>query len=78
VYEADRYAQVAAERRREQQAMLGYLAAEGCRMEYLRGELDDPDAAPCGRCDNWRLGYVSQQGVRMTSRPRQPRSGMSR
>src|SRR6266851_5356546 len=34
VYEADRYAQVAAERRREQQAMLGYLAAEGCRMEY--------------------------------------------
>jgi ATP-dependent DNA helicase RecQ len=52
VYEADRYAQVAAERRREQQAMLGYLAAERCRMEYLRRELDDPDAAPCGRCDN--------------------------
>lgn len=51
-YEADRYAQVAAERLREQQAMLGYLAAEGCRMEYLRRELDDPDAAPCGRCDN--------------------------
>jgi ATP-dependent DNA helicase RecQ len=52
VYEADRYAQVAAERRREQQAMLGYLATDGCRMEYLRRELDDPDAAPCGRCDN--------------------------
>ena len=37
---------------REQQAMLGYLATGGCRMEYLRRELDDPAAAPCGRCDN--------------------------
>src|SRR5262252_1832942 len=61
VYEADRYAQVAAERRREQQAMLGYLAAEGCRMEYLRRELDDPDAAPCGRCDNCTGRYWPQQ-----------------
>jgi ATP-dependent DNA helicase RecQ len=32
--------------------MLGYLATGGCRMEYLRRELDDPAAAPCGRCDN--------------------------
>jgi len=32
--------------------MLGYIAADGCRMEYLRRELDDSDAAPCGRCDN--------------------------
>ncbi|HEX3493587.1 MAG TPA: hypothetical protein VHU92_29895, partial [Streptosporangiaceae bacterium] len=24
----------------------------GCRMEFLRRELDDPEAAPCGRCDN--------------------------
>jgi len=23
-----------------------------CRLEHLRRELDDPDAAPCGRCDN--------------------------
>ena len=52
VYDADRYARVAAERAREQQAMLGYLATDGCRMEYLRRELDDPEAAPCGRCDN--------------------------
>jgi ATP-dependent DNA helicase RecQ len=51
-YDADRYARVAAERSREQQAMLGYIAAGGCRMEYLRRELDDPAAAPCGRCDN--------------------------
>jgi ATP-dependent DNA helicase RecQ len=32
--------------------MLGYVATTGCRMEYLRRELDDPAAAPCGRCDN--------------------------
>jgi len=51
-YDADRYARVAAERSREQQAMLGYAATGGCRMEYLRRELDDPAAEPCGRCDN--------------------------
>ena len=52
VYDADRYARVAAERAREQRAMLGYIATAGCRMEYLRRQLDDPAAAPCGRCDN--------------------------
>jgi ATP-dependent DNA helicase RecQ len=51
-YDADRYARVAAERAREQQAMLGYIVTSGCRMEYLRKELDDPEAGPCGRCDN--------------------------
>jgi ATP-dependent DNA helicase RecQ len=51
-YDADRYARVSAERSREQRAMLGYITADGCRMEYLRRELDDPAAAPCGRCDN--------------------------
>src|SRR5205807_7128979 len=29
-----------------------YLATAGCRMEFLRRQLDDPAAAPCGRCDN--------------------------
>jgi ATP-dependent DNA helicase RecQ len=51
-YDADRYARVAGERAREQQAMLGYLETTGCRMEYLRRELDDPAAQACGRCDN--------------------------
>jgi ATP-dependent DNA helicase RecQ len=51
-YDADRYARVAAERSREQEAMLGYAGTRGCRMEYLRRELDDPGARPCGRCDN--------------------------
>src|SRR4029077_7356760 len=51
-YDAERYERVAAERVREQEAMLAYQATDGCRMEYLRRQLDDPAAAPCGRCDN--------------------------
>jgi ATP-dependent DNA helicase RecQ len=51
-YDEERYARVAAERSREQQAMLGYIATADCRMEYLLRELDDPAAKPCGRCDN--------------------------
>jgi ATP-dependent DNA helicase RecQ len=51
-YDRERYERVAAERSREQRAMLDYEAADACRMEFLRRELDDPEAAPCGRCDN--------------------------
>jgi ATP-dependent DNA helicase RecQ len=51
-YDADRYRRVAAERTREQRAMLDYISTTRCRMEYLRRQLDDPQAAPCGRCDN--------------------------
>jgi ATP-dependent DNA helicase RecQ len=51
-YDTERYARVREAREREQQAMLDYLATDGCRMHYLREQLDDPDAAPCGRCDN--------------------------
>ena len=52
VYDAERYRRVAATRRAEQQAMREYAATTGCRMEFLRRQLDDPEAAPCGRCDN--------------------------
>ena len=51
-YDAERYARVSQERKREQQAMLGYLETTQCRMDYLRKELDDPDSSACGRCDN--------------------------
>ncbi|WP_149262173.1 RecQ family ATP-dependent DNA helicase [Actinomadura sp. K4S16] len=51
-YDRERYERVTAERRREQQAMLDYIATTGCREEFLRRQLDDPAAAPCGRCDN--------------------------
>src|SRR6185312_15294687 len=62
VYDKQRYDRVAAERAREQQAMLGYTETGGCRMEYLRRELDDPEAAPCGRCDNC-TGVARPAGV---------------
>jgi ATP-dependent DNA helicase RecQ len=51
-YDGARYARVAADRSAEQQAMRAYAATTECRMEYLRRQLDDPDAAACGRCDN--------------------------
>jgi ATP-dependent DNA helicase RecQ len=51
-YDGERYERVARERGREQQAMLAYQAMDACRMEFLRQELDDPEAARCGRCDN--------------------------
>jgi ATP-dependent DNA helicase RecQ len=47
--------------------MLDYVSATGCRMEYLRRALDDPSAAPCGRCDNCGglslPGEVSEEAV---------------
>jgi ATP-dependent DNA helicase RecQ len=51
-YDRERYERVARERKREQQSMLDYQATDGCRMAFLRRELDDPEAAACGRCDN--------------------------
>jgi ATP-dependent DNA helicase RecQ len=51
-YDEERYQRVAQERIREQQSMLAYQATDACRMQYLRRELDDPEAARCGRCDN--------------------------
>ncbi|MFF1481868.1 RecQ family ATP-dependent DNA helicase [Streptomyces sp. NPDC058301] len=52
VYDAERYAWVARQRSAEQQAMRDYASTTGCRMEFLRRQLDDEQAAPCGRCDN--------------------------
>jgi ATP-dependent DNA helicase RecQ len=52
VYDQERYDRVAAARREEQAAMLAYVATDGCRMRFLRDQLDDPEAADCGRCDN--------------------------
>ncbi|MDN3292683.1 RecQ family ATP-dependent DNA helicase [Streptomyces ficellus] len=51
-YDSERYAWVARQREAEQQAMRDYATATGCRMEFLRRQLDDEEAAPCGRCDN--------------------------
>ena len=51
-YDAERYATVAATREHEQRRMLAYEATGECRLQFLRNELDDAEAAPCGRCDN--------------------------
>jgi ATP-dependent DNA helicase RecQ len=51
-YDEERYRRVREAREREQQAMLDYLDTSGCRMRFLREQLDDPDAVDCGRCDN--------------------------
>jgi ATP-dependent DNA helicase RecQ len=55
-YDVDRYARVTEAREREQQAMLDYIATDGCRMAFLRAQLDDTvdgvAPGPCGRCDN--------------------------
>ncbi|MFF9563663.1 RecQ family ATP-dependent DNA helicase [Leifsonia sp. NPDC014704] len=51
-YDEERYARIAAAREAEQQSMLDYESTSGCRMEFLQRALDDPDAGPCGRCDN--------------------------
>ncbi|HEX5090924.1 MAG TPA: DEAD/DEAH box helicase [Nocardioides sp.] len=61
-YDDERYRRVREAREREQAAMLDYLDTTGCRMRFLRSQLDDPalddpaldhpDASDCGRCDN--------------------------
>ena len=51
VYDEERHRRVAQARRNEQQAMLDYLDTTECRLVFLRGQLDDANATPCGRCD---------------------------
>ncbi|MGK5549676.1 RecQ family ATP-dependent DNA helicase [Streptomyces sp. URMC 127] len=51
-YDAERYAWVERQRGAEQQAMRDYATTTQCRMEFLRRQLDDEQAEPCGRCDN--------------------------
>ncbi|HEX4727267.1 MAG TPA: DEAD/DEAH box helicase [Jatrophihabitans sp.] len=51
-YDAQRYATVRQVRQVEQQAMRDYQQTAGCRMRFLREQLDDPLADDCGRCDN--------------------------
>ncbi|MDI5978004.1 RecQ family ATP-dependent DNA helicase [Amycolatopsis magusensis] len=91
-YEAERYERVHEARDAEQQAMLDYQNTTGCRMEFLLAQLDDPHAAPCGRCDNCTGKHLSAKvsesvvdktaqdlrrpGVELTSRKQWP-TGMA-
>ncbi len=54
-YPAARVEAVTAARRAEQERMREYLEGSGCLMEFLQLELNDPSAAPCGRC-SWCTG----------------------
>jgi ATP-dependent DNA helicase RecQ len=51
-YDAERYARVAQARTAEAATMREYGTTTTCRLEFLRRQLDDPYAQPCGRCDN--------------------------
>ncbi|KUF13129.1 RecQ family ATP-dependent DNA helicase [Streptomyces silvensis] len=61
MYDTERYAWVAKQRQAEQQAMREYAATTGCRMEFLRRQLDDEEAVPCGRCDNCAGGRFNDR-----------------
>jgi ATP-dependent DNA helicase RecQ len=56
-YDAARYARVAEARTAEAAAMREYATTAGCRVEFLRRQLDDPYAAACGRCDRCARGW---------------------
>ena len=49
-HDAAHYDGVLAVRRREADIMRAYTRGERCLMELLQAALDDPHAAPCGRC----------------------------
>src|SRR6185295_3949373 len=50
-----------------QEAMRRYATLTTCRLEFLRRQLDDPQAAPCGRCDAcagaWYATEVSPEAL---------------
>jgi ATP-dependent DNA helicase RecQ len=66
-HDTARYERIAAARVVEQDAMRTYTGLTRCRLEFLRQCLDDPDAVPCGRCDNcagpWYPAAVSPEAL---------------
>jgi ATP-dependent DNA helicase RecQ len=92
VYDRERHQRIAEARRAEQRAMLDYLDTSGCRMQFLRLQLDDPAAQRCGRCDTcttpaWSVDVddgaaaaaqerISRPGVEVAPRKQWP-SGMA-
>lgn len=61
VYDEERYRSLAAARRAEQDAMRAYQRTDGCRLRFLREQLDDPGAEDCGRCDRCTGEAVTQE-----------------
>jgi ATP-dependent DNA helicase RecQ len=52
IADASRFEQVTQHRRAELAEIKRYVAHSGCLMEFLARALDDPSAAPCGKCMN--------------------------
>ncbi|ATE52879.1 RecQ family ATP-dependent DNA helicase [Actinosynnema pretiosum] len=78
-YDEERYGRIERARQAEQRAVLDYLDTEGCRMEFLLRQLDDPHAAPCGRCDNCtgqRVSAAVSEGAATAARERLLRPGV--
>jgi ATP-dependent DNA helicase RecQ len=71
VYDRERYERIATARRAEQKSMLDYERTDACRMETLQRDLDDPSAAPCGRCDTctsaWYPAAVTEEATSTAS-----------
>lgn len=73
-YDAARYQGLAAARTAEQNAMVDYQRTPGCRLLFLRRQLDDATATSnCGRCDNctgrtWDTGVDASVANRVSSR----------
>lgn len=62
IYDEQRYRGLEQARADEQNSMITYQNTDGCRMLYLRRELDDQTATePCGRCDNCTGKYWSTE-----------------
>ena len=77
--DTERIANVTRERERELERMRDFVRSETCLMEFLRRELDDPEAAPCGRCAvcagdfvSREVGQVALAGRRAFPAPRLP------
>src|SRR5690349_15758996 len=47
-YDAERHRRIGEARSAEQRAMLEYVGTRECRLVFLRRQLDDPEAEPCG------------------------------
>jgi ATP-dependent DNA helicase RecQ len=63
-FDAEHYEGVVAVRRREAAIMRDYVAGRECLMELLQRSLDDPHAAPCGRCSVCRSALGEGLGDR--------------
>jgi ATP-dependent DNA helicase RecQ len=55
----DRIGRITNLRRQEQERMKAYMSSADCLMQFLAEELNDPNAAPCGKCVNCTGGLLS-------------------